>query len=291
MLKILLLGANGQLGTDLQEVLKDASRYQVQTVRRSDLDMEQPTSVAPYLDQQDFDVLINCTSYHKTDECEDHPLKTYTINSIAVAELAKWCNKQGKLLVHISTDYVFSGENDRPYIEQDTTGAVNVYGISKVAGEQAIAAYHDRYFIFRVSSLFGQAGASGKGGNFVETMIRLAREGKPLKVVSDQYMSPTHTLDIARAIKTFLDNDVQAYGVYHCSGEGSCSWYDFASEIFRQLGIKADLAPVLSSDYVTKAKRPAYSVLSNNKINSIHQMPAWTSGLTEYLTRKQYLYT
>jgi dTDP-4-dehydrorhamnose reductase len=289
MSKILLLGANGQLGIDLQEVFNTDTHHDVQSVVRNELDMEQAASIAPYLDQQEFDVIINCTSYHKTDECEDYPHKAYTINSVAVAELAKYCKINNKLLIHISTDYVFSGTHNHPYTEIDTTSAVNIYGISKVAGEQAIAAYHDKYFIFRVSSLFGVAGASGKGGNFVETMIRMAREGKSLKVVSDQYMSPTHTLDIARAIKTFLDKEINTYGIYHCSGEGECSWYEFAAEIFKQLGLKADLAPVSTLSYVTKARRPAYSVLSNKKISAIHRMPVWTSALKEYLTRKKYL--
>ncbi|MGG1514069.1 dTDP-4-dehydrorhamnose reductase [Paenibacillus oryzisoli] len=289
MISVLLLGANGQLGTDVQEVLSNSTHYQVQAVSRNELDMELTSEVSSYLNKQNFDVLINCTSYHKTDECEDNPLKTYLINSVSVAELAKFCYANDKLLFHISTDYVFSGRSNVFYTEEDATRPVNVYGISKAAGEQAIEAYHDRFFILRVSSLFGKAGASGKGGNFVETMIRLAREGKPLKVVSDQYMSPTHTLDIAKAIKSFLDKDVREYGIYHCSGDGSCSWYEFTIEIFRQLNLNVNLTAVSSSEFVTKAKRPANSVLSNEKISKIHQMPLWPDALREYLTRKEYL--
>ncbi|MFC0213238.1 dTDP-4-dehydrorhamnose reductase [Paenibacillus chartarius] len=289
MKRILLLGAGGQLGQDLQEVFLTDLGYEVVPVGREELDMERPEMVGHFLKQQSFDVLINCSSYHRTDECEDYPLKSFTVNSIAVAELAKACNRQGRLLFHVSTDYVFSGQKDEPYLEADATGALNIYGISKAAGEQAVAAYHDKYFIFRVSSLFGKAGASGKGGNFVETMIRIAQEGKPISVVADQIMSPTHTLDIARAMKAFLDQDVQAYGTYHCCSTGSCSWYEFAVEILRQAGIPAEVSPVPAANYVTKAKRPAYSVLNNEKLQAVFKMPKWKTALTEYLTRKEYL--
>jgi dTDP-4-dehydrorhamnose reductase len=290
MKKILLLGANGQLGTDLQEVFRGDERAQLIPVTRSQLDVERVGEIAGVLDTfGEFDILINCTSYHKTDEVEDFPEKAFAINSMAVWEMAKHCQRHGRVLFHISTDYVFGGQTNAPYREEDATAPLNVYGISKVAGENFIRSYHDKYFIFRVSSLFGQAGASGKGGNFVETMIRLAKEGKPLRVVDDQIMSPTHTLDIARAIKTFITQDVDQYGTYHCSGEGQCSWYEFTREIFAQLQLDADLAPISHNEFKTKARRPAFSVLDNSKINRIHQMPEWKVMLHEYLKRKNHL--
>lgn len=290
MKDIVLLGANGQLGTDIQKVFSAARDYKILTVFRENLDVQNTETIGDTLNKlPDFDYLINCTSYHKTDECEDYPEKSFVINSIAVSELAKFCNQKGKILFHISTDYVFDGCRNLPYKESDCPNPLNVYGVSKVAGENFIKAYHDKYFIFRVSSLFGTAGASGKGGNFVETMIRLAKEGKPLKVVNDQIMSPTHTIDIAKVIRTFIEQDISEYGIYHCSGEGQCSWYEFAKEIFDQLNMEVDLSGVSHNEYKTKAERPNYSVLDNSKINNIYPMPFWKESLTDYLKLKEHL--
>jgi len=289
MAKILLLGANGQLGSDVQRCFHD-STHEVFPVFRKDMDVETPDKIIGFLEEyRDFDYLINCTSYHKTDECEDFSAKAFTVNAIAVAEMAKYCKKGGKTFIHISTDYVFSGLKGAAYTEEDVPSPLSVYGNSKLAGEHFIQAYHDQYFIFRVSSLFGEAGASGKGGNFVETMLRMAREGKALKVVADQIMSPTHTFDIAKAIKTFIDLNINEYGVYHCSGDGECSWYDFAREIFKQTGIEADLSPITTGDFVTKAKRPVRSDLDNSKLNRYFQMPSWRQGLKDYLALKEHL--
>jgi dTDP-4-dehydrorhamnose reductase len=163
---------------------------------------------------------------------------------------------------------------------------LNAYGVSKAAGEHFVAAHHDKFFILRVSSLFGTAGASGKGGNFVETMLRVAAGGAPLRVVNDQIMSPTHTLDIAETIKMLLQEGVDDYGVYHCSGEGECSWHDFAAEIFRQRGVVADLRPVTCGEFPTKARRPAYSVLDNGKLNRLRPMPHWIDSLRHYFRLK-----
>lgn len=286
MTRILLLGANGQLGSDIRSVMADAP-VELVPLYRKDLDVERTDQVAPLLRELGpFDVLINCTSYHKTDECEDYAEKAFAVNALAPREMARTCLEAGAVLIHFTTDYVFDGRSRTPYREPDRTSPLNVYGITKAAGEHFIAAHHDRYFIFRVSSLFGTAGASGKGGNFVETMLRLAGGGSAIRVVDDQIMSPTHTLDIAETIKTFVMDGVSDYGIYHCSGEGECSWHDFAAEIFRQRGVKADLHPVPSSGYKTKASRPPYSVLDNSKLSGIRPMPHWTEALSRYFATK-----
>lgn len=287
MKTIVLLGANGQLGTDIREVFSEDRNLNIIPVTRHELDVEETEQISTRLKQfGDFDILLNCTSYHKTDECEDYPSKSFAVNAIAVSEMAKFCKERNAVMFHISTDYVFGGLKEEPYREEDLPHPVNVYGNSKLAGEHFLRMYHDQYFIFRVSSLFGKSGASGKGGNFVETMLRFAKENKPLRVVSDQIMSPTHTLDIAKAIRAFIHNEVTDYGVYHCSGEGQCSWYDFAKRIFDSVGIAADLTPILTPDFKTKARRPNYSVLDNSKLNSIYRMPYWQDALEEYLTMK-----
>ncbi|MDF2815665.1 MAG: dTDP-4-dehydrorhamnose reductase [Paenibacillus sp.] len=296
MTRIVLLGANGQLGTDLCRVFANEPDMDLVPLLRKDLDVANVGAIAPFLQELDtFDVLINCTSYHKTDECEDYAERAFTINSLAPWEMAKYCasaSSRGSasgsppLFIHFTTDYVFGGRGSEPYTEDDATNPINVYGASKASGEQLIQAYGKRYYIFRVSSLFGVAGASGKGGNFVETMIRLAREGKAITVVNDQFMSPTHTLDIAKAVTSLIRNKTSEPGIYHCSGEGACSWYEFADEIFRRLGIQANLSPGSAGNLTTRAKRPSYSVLDNSKLNAIHKMPHWKDALDEYIRIK-----
>lgn len=287
MKRIVLLGANGQLGTDIRRVFAGAPADLVPLYRK-DLDVERTETIGGFLRELGrFDALINCTSYHKTDECEDDPLKTFAVNALAPREMAQACAETGAALVHFTTDYVFDGRKRTPYREEDATSPLNVYGVSKAAGEHFVAAHHDRHYIFRVASLFGTAGASGKGGNFVETMLRLAARGAALRVVDDQVMSPTHTLDIAEAVKAFLLRDAPDYGIYHCSGEGECSWHEFAADIFRQSGVAADLRPVPSAEYPAKARRPAYSALDNGKLNAIRPMPHWTDALALYLRLRE----
>lgn len=286
MKRIVLLGANGQLGTDIRRVFRDAPAKLV-PLGRTDIDVEQTGRIGELLRGiGPYDALVNCTSYHKTDECEDYAAKAFAVNALAPREMAKACFDAGAALIHITTDYVFDGRKRTPYREEDATAPLNAYGVSKAAGEHFVAAHHDKFFILRVSSLFGTAGASGKGGNFVETMLRLAAGGAPLRVVNDQIMSPTHTRDIAETIRTLLLEGVNDYGIYHCSGEGECSWHDFAAEIFRQRGVEADLRPVAASEFPTKARRPAYSVLDNGKLARIRPMPPWRESLRDYFRLK-----
>ncbi|MCD6101186.1 MAG: dTDP-4-dehydrorhamnose reductase [Candidatus Marinimicrobia bacterium] len=282
--KVLVLGSNGQLGSDLVEVL-DREIELIKFTRR-DFDAERDTiEKLP----ANVDYIINCISYHKTDECEDYPDKSFKVNSSFVYELAKFCQKNNITLFHISTDYVFDGAKENPYKEEDEPNPLNVYGLSKFAGEKAVQNYMDKFFIFRVSSLFGRVGASGKGGNFVETMIRLAKNGTPLKVVADQYMTPTHTLDIARAIRQFIINNIKDYGIYHCCNSGSCSWYEFTKKIFELANIYYPVSKTTYEEYKTKARRPKYSVLDNSKISKYYKMKKWEDALVEYLKIKGYV--
>lgn len=290
MKRVALLGANGQLGSDIHRILLESSIYEVIAINRDSLNVEATESIVPYLEQLGpIDVLINCTAFHNTEQCEEDPLKALMINSIAVLRMATYCQQYEVLFIHFSTDYVFDGQKKVPYTEKDATNPLNVYGSSKVAGEDAIAAYLDAYFIFRVSSLFGEAGASGKGGNFIETMIRLAKQGKPVSVVQDVWMSPTHTRDIADMVRTFLDDGITEYGIYHCSGEGACSWYELALETFSICDLSCEATPTTNSAYEAKCRRPLYSVLDNSKLNRIYPMPSWQSALKEYLQRKGYV--
>ena len=282
-MKVLLLGSNGQLGSDVVKVFRN-SAIELIKYTREDFDV-----LKDKIDFPEVDYIVNCISYHKTDECEDFPDKAFKINSSFVYELAKYCELNDIILFHISTDYVFDGYKKSPYNEEDIPNPLNIYGISKFSGEKAIQNYLNKYFIFRVSSLFGEAGASGKGGNFVENMINLAKKEVPLKVISDQYMVPTHTLDIARVIKFFIENQIDEYGIYHVVSEGSCSWFDFTKEIFVQIGLNYNIEKTTYKEYQTKAVRPKYSVLDNRKLYKYCKMPHWKEALNKYLRIKGYI--
>ncbi len=286
-----LLGAGGQLGSDIREMFSiHGGSVQLIPVFRKDLDVADWRHISDYLRTlHPFDVLVNCTAFHQTDQCEMNPLQAFSVNGAAVGEMAKYCNRTGSVLIHFSTDYVFDGRKTTPYREEDPTGPLNVYGVSKVAGEQMIRAYHDRFFIFRVSSLFGRAGSGGKGGNFVETMLRLAAGKKEIKVVADQVMSPTHTWDVAFMLREIAKQGFDEYGTYHCSGTGQCSWYEFAETIFSMCQKEVKLRPVSSRDYPSLVKRPDYSVLDNGKLNSVYEMPQWQKSLADYLRMKNHI--
>ncbi|WP_270166416.1 dTDP-4-dehydrorhamnose reductase [Paenibacillus sp. SYP-B4298] len=289
--RVLLLGRGGQLGTDVQRVLQTA-KVEVISLSRDVLDLHHTFDISARLSEYiPFDVLINCTAVHSLELCEDDPGSAFSVNAIAVHELARFCNARGIVLFHISTDYVMDGTQRTPYTEEEATSPLNMYGVSKVAGEQLLAANHDRYFIFRVSSLFGVAGPSRKQGNFVDRIIQMiSRPDTPApSVVCDQQMSPTHTLDVARAIVYFIQESIDAYGVYHCSGEGACSWYTFACEIARAAGITAEFLPISLEDVDgSGVRRPKYSVLDNAKMNRLYRMPEWEQSLGDYMRLKGY---
>lgn len=288
MTRVLLLGANGQLGSDIREVFGESDRVEVRGLTRANLDVEDTAGIGKVLREIPFDWLINCTSYHRTDECEDFPARAFAVNAEAVRQFALVCQEKGAVLAHISTDYVFDGKAGRPYTEADAPGPLNVYGVSKVAGEQFACAYCERHFVFRVASLFGVAGSSGKGGNFVETMVKMARAGRPLRVIADQVMSPTHTLDVAGALLAFVERGVTDYGVYHCVDTGACSWHEFACTILGLAGLAVNVERVAQAEYATKARRPLYSALDNAKLGALYRMPEWRVALGEYMRRKGY---
>lgn len=290
MKKILLLGANGQLGSDVVKVFSGSKNISLLPFYRKNIDVEEIDSIRSKLEKcSDVDYIINCISYHKTDECEDFAEKSFKVNSTAVLEMAKFCLEKDIVFFHISTDYVFDGIKREPYKEDDCPNPLNVYGNSKLAGEFFIKNYCKKYFILRVSSLFGVAGSSGKGGNFIETMIRFAKEKRPLKVIDNQFMSPTHTIDVARAIKKIIDDDIEDYGIYHACNSDFCSWYEFTKTIFELTSIDADLSKTSYEEYNTKAKRPKYSVMGNSKISKYYKMPEWKEALKEYLKLKGYI--
>ncbi len=294
MKKILLMGYLGQLGQDLVNQFKGSTQYELILVDKENFDLTDIQKIQSTLQSfAPFDILINCSGVTDTSFCEQNIETCFKINSFSVLEMSRFCEKNGVTLFHISTDYVFSGETKSPYRESDLTTPVNVYGHSKNLSEQFIASYLKKFFIFRVSSLFGIAGARGKptqNANFIEAVITKNKNGEALKVINDQFTCPTHTLDVARAIKYFIDNEVKDYGIYHAVNSNFCSWYDFASEIFRLLkDNNVKISAITHTEFPAIIKRPIFSALNNQKLNSYYKMPEWKLALKEYLTLKNYI--
>ena len=291
-MRVVLLGPNGQLGRDiLCAHEKSGEPFELVARPRGKLDVAVPAAVEQVLAGVDFDVLVNCTGYHKTDEVEDNAALAFAVNAHAVQAMAGVCAGKGARLVHISTDYVFGGDvgRARPLREDDPTAPVNVYGASKAMGETLARLASDDVVILRVASLFGVAGASGKGGNFVETMIRAGREKGALRVVDDQTMSPTATADVARVIVRML-TDGCAPGLYHAVNTGSATWFEFAREIVRRAGVAATVTPCATGEYPVRAARPRYSVLDNTKMTTAFgALPPWEDALDRYLRARGHL--
>jgi len=282
-MKVAVIGASGQLGSDLIKVFDDVIPLTHRDIEVTDL------SSCEVLKELKPDVIINTAAYHKTDECEENPEKTFLVNSVGARNVALICRKIGAIDVYISTDYVFDGAKKEPYTEEDIPNPINVYGVSKYAGEILTRYICEKCYIIRVSSLFGVAGARGKGGNFVETMIKKAKAGDELNVVNDITMSPTYTKDAAVAIKEIIYNKLP-YGIYHVTNDGSCTWYEFAKTIFEITGIDAKLNPITSDKFPTKAKRPKNSALSIEKMKSFGiVMRHWRDALKDYLKEKGHI--
>ena len=289
-MKILLLGAAGQLGSDLLRLAVDEiAGCEITPWTRAQLDVERIESIRAVLATWDFDVLINCTSYHKTDEVEQEAQRAFVVNAHAVQIMAESCREKGARFVHMSTDYVFDGSRRSPYGEDDAPAPLNVYGASKLMGEALSRGAHEDTLIFRVASLFGVAGSRGKGGNFVETMIRLGRERGALRVINDQIMSPTSTADAAAAILRAVGAGIQP-GIYHAVNSGQASWYEFACRIIEYAGVAATVEPIPATEYPLPARRPAYSALDNTKLAAaVGPIASWTDALERYLDARGHL--
>ena len=284
-MKVLLIGANGQLGTDLLKVFQSAGDTVV-PFTHAQLDVCSEAQISEAMAQARPDLVLNTAAYHRVDECEHKPAPAFQVNGTAVMHLAQASKAAGATLVHYSTDYVFGGyEKGAPYEETDLPAPVNVYGTSKVVGEHLIAAYADRYFAIRTCGLYGVAGSSGRGGNFVETMLKKAIAGDAIRVVDDQILTPTYTADLAQATRDLILTG--RYGLYHVSSEGQCSWYEFARYIFERAGLHANLSPVKSSEFASPVRRPANSVLSKAKLRSLGvSIPCWKDALPRYLEER-----
>ena len=286
-MRVVLLGSNGQLGHDVRRACAEAGEpFELVPLARDRLDVSVAGAVERVLGETSFDALVNCTGYHKTDEVEDNAALAFAVNAHAVEAMARVCAAKGARFVHVSTDYVFGGDaaRARPLREDDPTAPVNVYGASKAMGETLARLACEDTVVLRVASLFGVAGSRSKGGgNFVETAIRVAREKGALRAVDDQTMSPTSTADVARILPRMLREGCEP-GVYHAVNSGAATWFAFAREIVRRVGIDATVTPCSSADWPTRAARPRYSALDNAKVSAAFgPPPPWQDALDRYL--------
>ena len=293
-MKVLLLGANSQLGTDLIPAL---SHHEL--IGTSRLALELPSAMQWHmLDLQDSgalrslilltrpDVIINTTAFHRVDDIEKDASLALIMNANVPHQLALVSRETNSKLLHISTDYVFDGAKTTPYEETDPVNPLSAYGASKVAGEFLIRSTWPKHFIVRSTGLYGLAGASGKGGNFVNTMLKTAHEHKPIRVVADQVCTPTFTHDLAHQIAALIETS--GYGTLHITNTGGCSWYEFAAEIFTLAHLTPDFGPTTSAAFAAPARRPRHSVLANNATAKLGlpQMRTWQQALAEYVALK-----
>jgi dTDP-4-dehydrorhamnose reductase len=281
-LRVMILGAAGQVGSDLTALLRENNEEAI-PLPRGDVDVTAPLALREQFAQHRPDAVVNCSVYHPVDECENHPDPSFAVNAIAVRDLgcvARDCNVP---LAHLSSDYVFDGESRRPYREEDQVNPRSVFGVSKAAGEQLLRLVAPRHFIIRTSGLYGLAGSRVKRGNFVETMLRLGRRDGHVRVVDDVRMAQTYTRNLARQILALLRTD--HYGTYHASDHGDYSWYEFAHRIFEYADMKVDVTPVSWRDMPAVAPRPSYSVLENRRLQSLglDEMQPIDTALQSYL--------
>jgi dTDP-4-dehydrorhamnose reductase len=276
-LRLLVTGALGMLGCDLVPVLKD--KHEVVGVDIQDFDLTGLGSVRE-IEQRNPEMVIHLAAYTDVDGCESQVEKAFEVNALGTRHTALACQRLSIPLLFISTDYVFDGTKGVPYYEWDAANPVSVYGQSKWAGEREVQQHLSRFFIVRTSWLVGK-----KGRNFVETILKLAREKDSLDIVNDQRGSPTFTVDLSRAIAWLIDTDL--YGIYHITNSGDCTWYDFAKEIIRQAGEKTLIRPTDSKTYQRPAQRPAHSVLANFAYQHAGgpSLPSWQESLSHYLDK------
>lgn len=281
-MKILVTGANGQLGSELQHLATTQTKMRFTFTDVAELDITNESEVFDFFKAQEFDYCINCAAYTAVDKAETERDLCDKINVLGSTNLAKGCKSVGATLFHISTDFVFDDNASAPQNEDQDTDPVNYYGVSKLNGENAIRDLLDAYFIIRTSWLY-----SAFGDNFVKTMLRLGKERDELNVISDQIGTPTYAKDLADLILKMIESNSNSFGVYHYSNEGAASWYDFAAAIFEYKKITTQVNPIPTSSYPTAAKRPHYSVMDKTKIKkeASIEIRHWRDSLRDCLSR------
>ena len=285
-MRVAVLGANGQLGHDVAAAF-DSNGHSVIALVHNDLEISSPDSVVATLSAARPDLVINCAAFANVDGCEADPVRAFVVNAIGVRNVAQATDSHGIKLIHISTDYVFDGKKNVPYIEEDIPAPLNVYGNTKLSGELFVRSINPRHFVVRVSAIYGLNPCRAKGGlNFVELMLKLSREREEIRVVDDEFVSPTPTVDVARQLVVLAGTS--EYGLYHATAEGGCSWYEFARSIFDLTGAKVRLERARPGEFPAKVPRPKYSVLENDalKRKTLNVFDPWQTGLRNYLARR-----
>lgn len=286
-MKIAVIGANGQLGHDLVRTFAEQGD-KVLGLTHQHVELSSLESVVACLRSAEAEVVVNTAAVHNVEGCEREPGRAREVNVVGAKNLATATRDLGSMLIHVSTDYVFDGTKGKPYVESDEARPLNVYGRTKLEGEQSVRDINPKHCVLRTAALYGTYPCRAKGGqNFVDLMLRLARERGRVRVVDCEFTSPTATVDVARQIAALSRSET--YGLYHATAEGSCSWYEFAREIFRVADVSVKLEVASPDEFPAKVPRPSYSVLENRalKFRSLNLFRPWQEGLRTYLSEKQ----
>lgn len=280
MKRTLVIGSKGQLGQEIKFLTRNSDSFEYEFVDKEELDITKKSNIEKYLKSVKYDFVVNCAAYTAVDKAEEDSENALLLNSTAVSYLAEICSNFNINLIHISTDFVFSGYNYIPYKENDACAPLSEYGMSKLKGEIELQKINPKSIIIRTSWLY-----SSFGNNFIKTIIRLSKERKELNVVYDQVGTPTYARDLANTILEIIRSEKFNYGIYHFSNEGVCSWYDFAVEVVRYLDLNIKIYPIETKDYKLPATRPNYSVLNKEKIKTIYNIdiPHWVDSLKKCL--------
>lgn len=282
-MRIALLGANGQLGTDLKEAF-ESEGWDVIPCTQPVLSVENESSVRAILSAIRPDIVVNAAAYVDVPKCEERAEYAFAVNAVGALNVARVSAELGCRNVYFSTDYVFDGAKRTPYVESDVPHPINIYGLSKLAGEFATMNYSANSLVVRISGIYGKVPSVVKGVNFITSIVRQAREKSEVRVVNDEFLTPTPTREIAE--KTSYLVRVGASDVFHVTSEGECSWFEFAQEVFRELNISTPLIPVSARDFPTNVRRPVYSVLENKRLNALPGAPKmahWKDALKRFL--------
>ena len=282
MKHVLVTGANGQLGRCIQDALGRYSNLNFTLATREELDITDTNKVSKVFQKNNFDYCINTAAYTNVEKAESEEEQAFLINAEAVKNLAKTCALNAVTLLHVSTDYVFDGNKHKPYVETDATNPINVYGASKLKGEEYIEQLSTAHFIVRTSWLYSQY-----GHNFLNSMIQYAEEGKDLTITTEQTGTPTNANDLANVLLTIIDSDSKKYGIYHFSNSGKATWYDFAKEILERTGLIEKTKLAQTDYYRTFAKRPVYSILNTSKFEETFSVKVldWKESLKTVLLK------
>lgn len=282
-MRVVVIGANGQLGCDVCATFS-AGGHDVISLNHETVDIADYASIKAPLEKAGPDVIVNTAAMHNVDSCEADPMKSFQVNGLGARNLSLIANELDAILFYLSTDYVFDGKKKTPYVETDYPLPLNAYGNSKLAGESFVRTMAKKHFVVRVSGLYGANPCRAKGGNnFVKLMLKLGKERDEVRVIDDEVLTPTYTGDVARQIVAMTDMDT--YGLYHATAQGSCSWYRFAAKIFELSDIPIKLSVASPDEFPMKVPRPKYSVLENAGLKALGKdlMPDWQDGLKRYM--------